>query len=198
MGILDSIGSAFDSAMDYGADLFGYGDEPQDNGYQTSILSDLDIDGNGSIGNKPINTYDPGIGYGANSSYDYDGLAYNPVSAPTATNTPTPQDGKSFWDSLTSPNVLGAAITAGAGLFGGMSSLNAQKEAQKAALEERKMNQLLELAKLKYQLMGKGAGGGGRGRSGGASRSSQIDAQYSGALANGYNTVGGNIAATYR
>jgi len=195
MGFWDGISSAFDSAMDF----VGYGDDaPADSGYQTSIMSDLDIDGNGSIGSKPISSYDPNVGYGANSSYDYDGLAYNPVSTPAATNTPKPEDGKSFWDSLTSPNVLGAAITAGAGLFGGMSNLNAQKEAMKAAQEEKKMNQLLELAKLKYQLMGKGAGGGGRGRSGGASKAGQIDAQYSNALASGYNTVGGNIAATYR
>lgn len=69
--------------------------------------------------------------------------------------------GGGFWDNFTSPNVLSSAITAGAGLFGGMSQLDANEEALKASKENQKLQYLLELAKLKYGQKGGGGKGGG-------------------------------------
>lgn len=79
-------------------------------------------------------------------------------------------DGNGFWDNFLSPNVLSSAITAGAGLFGGMSQLDAQEEALKAQKEDQKLQYLLELAKLKY-----GPKGGGKGGGGGSTRNKNAD-----------------------
>ncbi len=142
------------------------------------------------------------FGSGYSPSTPQDMFTLGPIGGggfSTPVTTPTPEQPERSWtDSLTNPNVLGAAITAGAGLFGGMSRLNAEKEAQKASQEQQKMNNLLELAKLKYQLT-KGGGGSGRG-SGGARRPTQaeIDAQYRNSMAGSYNSVGSGIAGAFR
>lgn len=108
-------------------------------------------------------------------------------------------NGSSFTKALLSPSVLGAIVTSGAGLLGGLSSLSAQQEQLKAAKEQQKMNQMLELAKLKYQLMGKGGGGSRRsGSSGGANRGEQVNAQYSANQASGYAQLGNNLSSIYR
>jgi hypothetical protein len=109
-------------------------------------------------------------------------------------------DDKPWYSSLLTSDVLGAAITSGAGLLQGMSKMEMEKQQLKAAEEQRKMNQMLELAKLKYQLMGKGAGGGGRrsGGSGAANRAQAIDLQASNNLAAGYQNMGNSLASIYR
>lgn len=62
---------------------------------------------------------------------------------------------------LTNGNFLASLVTSGAGLFQGMSQIDANKEALKRQEENDKFQYLLELAKLKYAPKGGGGGGGG-------------------------------------
>jgi len=106
-------------------------------------------------------------------------------------------DSKGAW--YTNPNLLGAGITAGAGLFGGMAKLDADKQNLKAQQEQSKMNNLLELAKLKHQILMKGSGGSGRGRgSGGANRSEDLDRGHSANKINQLSNLGANLSNIYR
>lgn len=57
--------------------------------------------------------------------------------------------------------VLGAALTAGAGLIKETMALDKEKQAEKQKLEDEKFKYLLELAKLKYGPQSGGGGGGG-------------------------------------
>ena len=164
---------------------FGYGND--------SLL----FGGDPSLSTSGLPSYDFSMPDSFSTGYQAPSLSLDSVPSMTPTPTSTQDSGKSWLDSLTSPNVLGAAITAGAGLFGGLSQIDQQREAQKSAQEQQKMNNLLELAKLKYQLT---KGGTGSGRASGGSRGptrGEIDAQYRSALANSYNTVGSGIAGVY-
>lgn len=200
-GIRDWFSNAYDTVTNWGGNdepmSYNPSGDPQSDVGQ-SVLSDLDIDNSGSIDDRAISSYQPGYDY---SSYDND---YGDFIGNPAQNNPSnggPNGGKGFLGSLLSPSVLGAAITSGAGLLGGLSAMDAQKQQLAAAKEQQKMNQLLELAKLKYQLMGKGAGTGGR-RSGAGGASGptpqQINAQASQQLSSGYQNLGGNLASIYR
>lgn len=191
--MFDWLGNAWDSFTGL-FDGGGYTAGDPTSSVGQSVLGDIDIDNSGTIGDMSIGDYQPG--------YDYSSLDSSFGDPFTLSNTPTPtnkpgNNSPSWWQS---PAVLGAAITSGAGLLGNLNSLNAQQSALKAQQEQQKMNQLLELAKLKYQLMGKGAKTSGGRRASGPSGPTpqQINAQYSGNLVSGYNNVGSNLAALYR
>lgn len=195
-----------ENAWDSFTGLFGGGSEVEGNpqsGIGQSVLGDIDIDNSGDIGGMDISDYKPGYDYssvddqfgGYSESF---GDPFKPAEQGNS-NTPGKPGDKPWYSSLLSPAVLGAMVTSGSSLLGGLSSLNAQKEQQKAAQEQQKMNQLLELAKLKYQLLGKGAKTSGGRRSGGGSSSGQnADAQASAQLANGYQSLGNNLSSIYR
>lgn len=193
---MDTAAGWFEDAYDY---AFG-GSEPEtpsygDSGqYKTSIPADLDLDGSGSIGDKSISSYNP------NQTYDFGQSGFDMPSYDFIPGVTKPAGGPADKPWYTNPNVLGAAITAGSGLLGGLSQMNMQKQAIKAQEEQRKMNQMLELAKLKYQLLGKGASGssGGRRGSGGPDPRQAINSQASAQLSNGYQALGGNLASIYR
>lgn len=181
-------------AWDSFTGLFG-GSELSDNAQ--SVLGDIDIDGSGSIGGMDISDFKSGYDY---YSMDDDYGAALASIPDNVSNNPNVKPGKSFLDSFLSPSVIGAAITSGAGLLNGMSAMDIQKQNLKAQAEEKKMNQLLELAKLKYQLMGKGASGSS-GRKGGGAKgptAQEINAQYSGNLASGYTGLANNLSSVYR
>lgn len=113
---------------------------------------------------------------------------------------PDSQKDKSWYDAFLSPSVIGAAITSGAGLLKGMSDMDIAKQNMQSQKEQQRLNQLLELAKLKYQLLGKG-GSSGSGRSyrgSGANPAQAINQQASAQLASGYQNLGGNLASIYR
>lgn len=55
---------------------------------------------------------------------------------------------------------LGPVLQTGAGLFQGLSSIDAQKEQEDRLREANKFSALIELAKLKYGAKGGGGGGG--------------------------------------
>lgn len=201
------LGNAWDDFTGYfGGSDDGYnpGMETGNGGYDTSILSDLDIDGSGSIGDKPISSYNPENTYdfGTMNVDGYNGYNVDGVSDVARPNNPANPNEKPWYSALLSPSVLGAMVTSGAGLLGGLGQMDMQKQQLAAAAEQRKMNQLLELAKLKYQLLGKGASGSsgrrGGGAGGGADPRQAINAQASAALASGYQNLGGNLASIYR
>jgi hypothetical protein len=131
------------------------------------------------------------------NDYETDGVLQGDYSSFQPPRNYDDNQGGGILKSLLSPSVLGAAITSGAGLLGGLNQMDMQKQALKAQEEQKKMNQLLEMAKLKYQLLGKGASGGGR-RSGGANPSVGINQQASAQLASGYQNLGGNLASIYK
>ena len=118
-------------------------------------------------------------------------------------NAASSTDSGNWYDAFLSPAVLGAAITSGAGLLGNLNALDIQKEQLKTAQEQQKMNQLLELAKLKYQLLGKGAStssgrrSSGRGGGSGAANSA-LNTQLSANLASGYQNLGNSLSSIYR
>ncbi len=115
------------------------------------------------------------------------------------TPSPAPSNEQSGWTrALTSPAVLSALVTSGAGLIGGLNNMNLQKEALKAQEEQKKMNQMLELAKLKYQLLSKGGGRSSGSRGGGSNRAQDLQNQYSANQASGYSSLGNNLASIYR
>lgn len=186
--MFDWMGDAWDSFTG----LFGGSEAPSTDSYG-GTLANLDIDGDGSIGSMPISSYDSGGDYDYLDSYGkFDGVS----DFSSDYQVPGSTGGKSFTDSLTSAPVLGALITSGAGLIGGMNTLDQQKNALKAQQEQVKMNQMLELAKLKYQLLGKGAGGGRR-AGGNSNRAADQDAQFSRGQSSGYNQLGANLASIY-
>lgn len=192
-------GSWLESAIDGAGDLFGFSPSatPSSDGvYQSSVLADLDIDGDGSIGAKPISSYSPDSTYDEGSfGFGMPDYGYTGVDSPA---TPKAPGEKPWYSAFLTPGVLGAVVTSGASLLGGMSNMNLQKQQMKAAEEQRKMNQMLELAKLKYQLMGKGGSGGRRASGGGSNKSQAIDQQASAQMAAGYQNLGGNLASIYR
>jgi hypothetical protein len=99
------------------------------------------------------------------------------------------------------PNLLGAGITAGAALFQGMGNQSIQKQQLKAAEEARKMNNLLELAKLKNQILMKGSSGSGGRRAsggGGSGQAEAVDRQYSTNKISQLSNLGANLANIYR
>jgi hypothetical protein len=120
-------------------------------------------------------------------------------SPPVVPENKDPSGGTDWTRILTSPAVLSALVTSGAGLIGGLNNMSLQKEALKAAEEQKKMNQMLELAKLKYQLLSKGGGrsSGARGGSG-SNRAQDLQNQYSASQASGYGSLGNNLASIYR
>lgn len=135
------------------------------------------------------------------SDYSDNGILDGDYSSFEGADLNPSNNGGGFGKALLSPSVLGAIVTSGAGLLQGMNQMDIQKQQLKAAEEQRKMNQMLELAKLKYQLLGKGgSGGSGRryGGSGGANPSAAINAQASANLANGYQALGGSLSSIYR
>lgn len=200
--MLDWLGNAWDDFTGYfgGSDTAG---DPSSSVGQ-SVLADIDIDGSGDIGGMDISDYKPGYDY---SSIDDELGGYSESfgqslggSSPGSPGTPGKPGEKPWYSALLSPSVIGAMVTSGAGLLGGMNQMDMQKQALAAAKEREKMNQLLELAKLKYQLLGKGASGSSGRRSGGAGADPRqaINAQASAQLASGYQNLGGNLASIYR
>jgi hypothetical protein len=179
----------------------GYDSAPVGNGYRTSILDDIDVNDDNMIGNKPFSSYD------AEGTYDFGDFPVDPGASGFEGSNPSPglkdpkqDNSKPFWQN---PAFLAAAIQSGAGLLGGMNQMDLQKAALKAQQEKEKMNQMLELAKLKYQLLGKGGSGGGRrsggkGGSGGMSAAQQLQAQYSAQQSSGYNSLGNTLSGIYR
>lgn len=203
------LGNAWDDFTGVFGGSDDYAGNPQSSTGQ-SVLSDIDIDNSGSIGSMDISDYKPDYdyssvddefgGYSENFGNPFDGTSGNPGATPGTLGKPGE---KPWYSSLLSPSVLGAMVTSGAGLLGGLNQMDMQKQAIAAAKEKEKMNQLLELAKLKYQLLGKGASGGGGRRSGGAGSgganpSGAINAQASAQLASGYQGLGNNLASIYR
>jgi hypothetical protein len=157
------------------------------NSWNSSDGWDYDFSNNQSAYDSFLNDYNSNSGSGFTS--DWSGFA----------GQATPDASPSTWEKiLTNPGVLGAAITSGAGLIGGMSRLNAEKEAVKAQQEQQKMNQMLELAKLKYQLLSKGGGRASGAGGGSQNRAQDIQNQFSANQASGYQSLGNNLAATYR
>lgn len=174
--------------MSWFSDLFGGGDDD---------LTNWD-----SPNNPP--TYDFKDEPGAYDVFydDYqDGTLEGDYSSFMPSYSPTTREpeGKEWYDSFLSPSVIGAAITSGARLLKGMSDMDLQKEALKRQAEEKRMNDLIKLAQLKHQLIGRGSAGGGR-RSGGsgANPAQSINTQASAALAGGYQNLGNNLASIYR
>jgi hypothetical protein len=163
-------------------------------------MSDLDIDGDGSIGSTAISDY-PSTGYAPDLSYGADNVyntGFSDITNPNPAIDGPASSGNSKGPWYTNPNVLSAGITAGAGLFGGMSQLNVQKQQLKASAEEKKMNNLLELAKLKNQILMKGSSGSGSGRGGGAGKAEAVDRQYSTNKINQLNNLGSNLGSIYK
>lgn len=225
--MFDWLGDMFGSAIDAVGSLFG------DSGISdtaSSVLSDIDIDNSGSIGDTLISDFKPNTDYssfydssplGLGEGFGMPGYGSELTSAPTSIdsygnnispkptidtkpNTDPNAVEKPWYSSLLSPSVIGAAITSGAGYLNNMNNIDMAKQAQAAKAEEEKRNSILALAKLKYQLMGKGAPTGGRragGRSaggGGGGASSAQDQQYSASLASGYGQLGNALANIYR
>lgn len=196
MDFLSDIGDFFSNGWDSFTSLFGES-EPASDSYG-GTLSNLDIDGDGNIGSMPISDYSP------SGDYDYFGDFGNYEPGKNDFTGVTGGGGgggsssgsKSNSPWYTNPAVLSAAITSGAGLFKGMNELSLQKEALKKAEEDKKMNQMLELAKLKYQLLGKG-GSSGRRSGGGSNRSADINAGYSRQQSNGYQALGQQLSNIY-
>ncbi len=162
------------------------GDEaPTDDGWESSEGWDYDFKGKPAEYSSFLDDYEDGT---LDSDWgDYEGASGGGSE-------------KSFLDSFKSPGVLAAMIQSGSGLLAGMSNLDVQKQAIAAAKEKEKMNQMLELAKLKHSLMGKGGSGGRRSGGGGSSVDPRtaINAQYSANQVSGYNSVGNNLANIYR
>lgn len=194
----------FDGVYDSFMGLFGGGSS--DTGLsstQTSVLNDIDLDGDSTIGGVPINQYGS-AGFAPNLTHLGDNNGYNTqiggfdFSNPNAPTKVEPSAAPFY----TNPNLLGAAITAGAGLFQGMSALDVQKQALKAQQEKDKMNNLLELAKLKNQILMKGSSGSGGGRraggSGGAGQAEAVDRQYSANKISQLSSLGANLANIYK
>lgn len=120
---------------------------------------------------------------------------YLPSSNTSLDNVSNSSSSSSWWQN---PSILSAAITSGAGLLQGMNNMNIEEQRLKASADQVKMNQMLELAKLKYQLMNKGAGTSRRGGSGSALAKQQLEAQLANNLASGYQNLGTNLASIYK
>lgn len=58
--------------------------------------------------------------------------------------------GDKILSAVSNPSVISAGLTAGAGLFSGLQQIDANKQAQQLTAEQQKLNQLLEVAKLRY------------------------------------------------
>lgn len=225
---VDSIGSLFGDSSSVadtvGSTIDAYGDagNPQ-SAVGQGLLSEIDMDNSGSIGSKSFLDFQPGVDYssfndvglpsdyttGLGTGFDMEGNGYgtkfdaSPLT-PKVDPKVDPNAEKPWYSSLLSPAVIGAAITSGAGYLGQMNQIDLAKQAQAAKAEEEKRNSILALAKLKYQLMGKGAPTGGRragGRSaggGGGGAGAAQDQQYSASLASGYGQLGNALANIYR
>lgn len=160
-----------------------------DDGWESSEGWDYDFKG------KSPDTYNEFVtDYEDNGSLDNDWSSYEGY-------VPDNLKEKSWTDSFLSPSVIGAAITSGAGLLKGMSDMDLAKQNMQSQKEQQRLNQLLELAKLKYQLLGKGGSSGGSGRrsggGGGTDPRQAINQQASAQLASGYQNLGGNLASIY-
>jgi hypothetical protein len=126
-----------------------------------------------------------------------DGLDNNTISSWNDTVNPIPKPKPESAPWYTNPNVLGSAITAGAGLFGNMSALDAKRENDRANREAQKMNSLLELAKLKHSILNKSSSGGTR--SGGSGAKAEDTArQHSVNKINQYNNLGSSLSSIYK
>lgn len=193
--MFDWLGDAWDGFTG----LFGDADSSSLSSTQSDLLNDIDISGDGTIGGVPISSYGSegfapdltniGSNDGYNSvlgGYDFGGGKLSKV------------DPKADAPWYTNPNVLGSAITAGAGLFGNMSALDARKEEQRANREAQKMNSLLELAKLKHSILKGSSGTGGAVRSGGgANEADNVRRQYSANKISQLSNLGANLANIY-
>lgn len=173
--------------------LLGDDEEDTSGGYQTSILSDIDIDGDGSIGSKPISSYD------SDKLYDFGSMqvAGSDVSPSMQNQDNDDKDGGSFF---TDRRFLGPLLQTGLGLAGAAFGRNAQEKAQKQAAADRKQQMLmeLELEKLKYKYGLKGAtGGGGGGGGGGNQRGQQLLNAYQNYI-QGVNSVNQNQQGAIR
>lgn len=163
----------------------------------TSFFSSSDTSGNTLTDSAPVfygdNPNPTGIPTVADGS-DFD---YSILSGGV---DPTP-DSKDKGPWYTNPSVIGAGITAGAGLFSNMSALDQKDRDTKAALEQQKMMNLVELAKLKNSILAKQAAGSGGGRSGGGgSGTAQADKERANSVnqVNAYNNLGSTLAGIYK
>jgi hypothetical protein len=172
--------------------LFGlFGDDEEDTGgYQTSILSDLDIDGDGSIGSKPTSSYD------SDKLYDFGSMQ---VAGSDISPSMQNQDNDSTGNFLTDRRFLGPLLQTGLGLAGAAFGRNSQEKAQKQAAEDKKQQMLmeLELEKLKYKYGLKGGSGGGGGGGGGSQRGQQLLNAYQNYI-QGVNSVNQNQQGAIR
>ena len=147
------------------------------------------------------NNYGPLKDGGAYGDFLDDGTDNNSVTDWSAsTLSKVDSDSKGAW--YTNPNLLGAGITAGAGLLNGMGAQDTQRRATAAALEQAKMKNLLELAQLKHSILMKGSGGSGRrasgGGSGAANQAAAVDRQLSANKVSQLSNLGSNLANIYR
>jgi hypothetical protein len=177
------------------SNLFGLlGDDEEDTsgGYQTSILSDLDIDGDGSIGSKPTSSYN------SDTLYDFGSMQVDGSDiSPSMQNQEDNDKGGSFF---TDRRFLGPLLQTGLGLAATAFTKSGQEKAAKQAAEDKKQQMLmeLELEKLKYKYGLKGATGGG-GRSGGGSnqRGQQLLSAYQNYI-QGVNSINQNQQGSIR
>jgi hypothetical protein len=175
------------------SNLFGLlGDDEEDTsgGYKTSILSDLDIDGDGSIGNKPTSSYD------SDSLYDFGTMQVSGSDISPSMQNQDDDKGGFFTDR----RFLGPLLQTGLGLAATAFAKSGQEKAAKQAAADKKQQMLmeLELEKLKYKYGLKGGAGGG-GRSGGGSnqRGQQLLSAYQNYI-QGVNSINQNQQGSIR
>lgn len=174
--------------------LFG-GDDEEDisGGYKTSILSDLDIDGDGSIGSKPTSSYD------SDSLYDFGTMQVSGSDiSPSMQNQDNDDKGGSFF---TDRRFLGPLLQTGLGLAATAFTKSGQEKALKQAAADKKQQMLMELEleklKYKYGLKG-GSGGGGRSGGGGSNqRGQQLLSAYQNYI-QGVNSINQNQQGSIR
>lgn len=180
MSWIDDIGSFFvEEIPDFVGSIFGGSSTPDF----------------GSIKDGAIDAA-KGVATEASSGFDLGSIIDPVIGAVTGGGkVPAVKPDTSSASSFLNPNVLAAIITSGASLTGGLAKLGLEEDALKAQKEKEKMDNLLGLAKLKYQLMGKGSGGGGGRGSGGSGSADQ--ARNSANKVTQFNNLGSTLAGIY-
>jgi hypothetical protein len=179
------------------SNLFGLlGDDEEDtNKYETSILSDLDIDGDGSIGSKPTSSFEADRLYDDRTDSLYQFQLDGTDVSPSMQNQDDDKGGF-----FTDRRFLGPLLQTGLGLAATAFAKSGQEKAAKQAAADRKQQMLmeLELEKLKYKYGLKGGAGGG-GRSGGGSnqRGQQLLSAYQNYI-QGVNSINQNQQGSIR